>query len=82
MATVRFKVRDNLSATAEVTLVVKNRAGKVVKTVCAGAKATNTLVGKSFKADLKRGRYTVRVMASDLAGNWQRRAAAGLLVVR
>ena len=82
MATVRFKVRDNLSATAEVTLVVKNRAGKVVKTVCAGAKATNTLVGKSFKADLRRGRYTVRVMAGDLAGNWQRRAAAGVLVVR
>jgi len=81
-ATVRFKVRDNLSATAVVTLVVKNRAGKVVKTVCAGTRATNTLVGKRFKADLKRGRYTVRVVASDLAGNWQRRAAAGVLVVR
>jgi beta propeller repeat protein len=81
-ATVRFRVRDNLSATADVTLVVRNRAGKVVKTVCAGTKATNTLIGKRFKADLRRGRYTVRVVASDLAGNWQRKAAAGVLVVR
>jgi beta propeller repeat protein len=81
-ATVRFRVRDNLSATADVTLVVKNRAGKVVKTVCVGTKKTNACVGKRFKADLKRGRYTVRVMASDLAGNWQRKAAAGVLVVR
>jgi len=81
-ATVRFRVHDDLSATADVTLVVRNRAGKVVKTVGVGAKPTNKVVGKRFMADLRRGRYTVRVMASDLAGNRQRRAAAGVLVVR
>jgi beta propeller repeat protein len=82
IATLRFRVKDALSSKADVKLRVKNRAGKVVKVVDAGARPTNTLLQKRIKADLKRGRYTVQVLARDLAGNTQRRAAAGVLVVR
>jgi hypothetical protein len=82
IATLRFRVRDALSPTADLKLRVKNRAGKVVKVVNAGARGTNTLLRKRIKVDLRRGRYTVQVLARDLAGNTQRRAAAGNLVVR
>ena len=63
-------------------LRIKNRAGKVVKVVDVGSKATNTLVSKRIKVDLKRGRYTVKVLARDLAGNQQRKAVASVLTVR
>ncbi len=82
IATLRFKVKDGLSASADVSLRVKNRAGKVVKVVDAGLRTTNKMQGKRIKVDLKRGRYTVKVLARDLAGNQQRRAVTGVLTVR
>ena len=47
-----------------------------------GSKATNKMLGKRVKVDLKRGRYTVKVLARDLAGNRQRRAVTSVLTVR
>jgi hypothetical protein len=82
IATLRFKVKDGLSSTADVSLRIKDRAGKVVKVVDVGSRATNKMMGKRIKVDLKRGRYTVKVLARDLAGNQQRRAVTSVLTVR
>lgn len=82
VATFRVKARDALSPSAVVTVQVKNRAGKVVKVVTLGKRTTGKLVGKRFTADLRRGRYTYRVLATDLAGNRQSRAGWNRLIVR
>ena len=82
ITTLRFKVKDGLSSSAVVSLRIKDRAGKVVKVVDVGSRTTNEMQGKRIKVDLKRGRYTVKVLARDLAGNQQRRAVTSVLTVR
>jgi hypothetical protein len=43
--------------------------GKVVRIVSAGVKATNAALAWRYKATLKKGTYTWRVLATDSAGN-------------
>jgi hypothetical protein len=70
-ATLKFRVDDSNSgaATATVTIQVKNAAGKVVKTINAGAKPVNTPQSATFKCTLKKGKYKFYVSAKDSLGN-------------
>ena len=70
-ATLKFQVNDSNSGatTATVTIQVKNAAGKVIKTINAGAKPVNALQSTSFKCTLKKGKYKFYVSAKDALGN-------------
>jgi len=81
-ATLRFVVRDNLSPTAQVRLRVANQAGQTVSVVKLGEVPTGRAVSRSIAVKLPRGRYRYHVMATDLAGNAQRKAGANDLIVR
>jgi beta propeller repeat protein len=81
-ALVKFKVRDALSPRADVRVLIRDRHGKLVRTVDTGARRTGRLVGARFGCDLDRGRYTFSVRARDLAGNRQVRIGHNTLVVR
>lgn len=81
-ATVKLKIKDNLSPKADVALRIKDHAGKVVQVVKLGQVATRKVVRSKFTVTLKRGHYTFRVVASDLAGNAQRKAGLGRLIVK
>jgi beta propeller repeat protein len=76
---IAFRVTDNLSPTASVTLRVLNAHGDVAKAFYAAHLATGTLHRYKFVCNLKPGTYQVRVRATDLAGNHQVKVAAGTL---
>ena len=78
---IAFRVTDNLSPTAAVTLRVLNAHGDVAKAYYATGLSTGTLHHFTFVCNLKRGTYKVRVGATDLAGNHQSKVAAGTLTV-
>ena len=81
-ATLRFMVRDALSPTAQVRVRVANLAGKTVSVVKLGEVPTGRAVSRSLAVRLPQGHYRYRVMATDLAGNAQRKAGANDLIVR
>ena len=67
-----------------VKIVIRNARRKVVKTLTATTPcATNKSVSLTWKkCTLKRGSYSYKVYATDLAGNAQRKAGGNKLVVR
>jgi beta propeller repeat protein len=81
-ATLRLKVRDALSPRADVRLRIKDRAGRVAKVVKFGECATGKTISRTVTMRLKRGSYTYQVLATDLAGNTQRKAGSNRLIVR
>ena len=75
----RYAVKDSGSSRVDVTLVVKGKG--LTRRVELGRVTTGghrALV----KLGLRKGRYTWRVLATDLAGRDQARQVAGTLVVR
>jgi photosystem II stability/assembly factor-like uncharacterized protein len=83
-ATLRYKVIDPFPAndTAAVTIVIKNHAGKIVKTLRLGTKPANKALACRVKVKLARGVYKWRVYATDAAGNPQSRVGVSTLTVR
>jgi hypothetical protein len=83
-ATFKFRVADPApsSGKATVKIQIKNKAGKVVKTIAAGSKKTNVALTFAYKITLKRGVYTYRVLATDLAGNVAKKMAVVRLTVK
>jgi C1A family cysteine protease len=79
VSTLRFRVADTVSPTARVTIGVY-RGAKLVKTLAAGSRATGKVQSLKWRCLLPRGRYVLRVFATDLAGNAQ--TALGHRVVR
>lgn len=81
-ATVRFTVSDpGFSARrARVTVQIR-RGGRAVKSIDLGWRRTNRRDAYRFRCTLKRGTYTVRVLAKDRAGNRQIRARTARLIV-
>ena len=83
-ATLKYQVNDaapNLG-TATVVIKIKNRAGKVVKTIKPGVKAVNVLQKATFTCKLAKGTYKFYVTATDAAGNVAAKAAVNKLTVR
>ncbi len=83
-ATLKYRVRDAApnGGKAAVVIKVKNRAGKVVKTLKTGKVAVNKTLSKKFTCKLAKGRYTFSVYATDLAGNTQAKVGSNRLVVK
>jgi hypothetical protein len=84
VATLRYRVNDaapNLG-TATATIKIKNRKGKLVKTLKLAAKPVNTLQKAKFKCRLAKGKYRFYVSAVDAAGNRCTRAARNVLTVK
>jgi len=72
-AALAYKVLDAApnGGTAEVTISIRNGAGRVVKTLTYHARPVNTLLKASFTCRLAKGRYRFFVYAFDAAGNKQ-----------
>jgi hypothetical protein len=83
-ATLKYQVNDaapNLG-TATAIIKIKNRAGKVVKTIKPGVKAVNVLQKATFTCKLAKGTYKFYVTATDAAGNKATNTAGNKLTVR
>ena len=82
--TLKFRVNDSWpkAGKATVTLKIKTKRGKTVKTVVLRNRQVNTLLKYRFRCTLKQGTYRFYVYARDAAGNSQRKVASNRLVVR
>ena len=78
----RYRVTDPLSPTARVTIVVRNAAGGIVRTLLLGARTTGVDHAAMMAAPSRAGRYRYIVQATDLAGNAQSVAGSNALTVR
>jgi len=83
-ATLKYKVVDPRpgSPTAGVTIRIKTRAGRTVKTLRLDGKAVNRLLSARFRCRLARGRYRFRIQATDQAGNISILNGSNILLVR
>lgn len=83
-ATLKYKVNDALptKGTADVVIKIKNRAGKVVKTISAAGVAVNAQLTAKFRCRFARGTYKYYVYATDASGNAQSKVAYAKLTVR
>ena len=83
-ATLKYQVNDaapNLG-TATAVIKIKNKAGKVVKTLKPGSKTVNVLQKATFTCKLAKGTYKFYVTATDAAGNKAGNTAGNKLTVR
>ena len=79
----KYVVSDPLPSVGEADVTIQIRKGaKVVKTIDAGVRPTNTRLAYAYKAKLKKGVYTWRVLATDLAGNAASKITAARLTVK
>jgi hypothetical protein len=67
--TLRYRVTDDLSASATVTIRIRTRAGAPRKTLALGLRGTGPERRCSFTCKLARGVYRFTVEARDLNGN-------------
>ncbi len=83
-ARLKFKVTDAEpnKGTASVVIKIKNRKGKVVKSLRAGAVTVNVLRSQTFRCFLAKGTYRFSVYAVDASGNAQSRVGSNKLIVR
>jgi hypothetical protein len=85
-ATLKYLVNDLVpnGGTATVIVKVKNRAGKVKKTLPLGAKTVNTTLSATFRVPRtwKIGTYRFFVYATDTAGNGQSTVGSNKLIVK
>jgi hypothetical protein len=80
-ATIKYQVADTPAGTAATTIKIKNKAGKVVKTL----KATATIGAPQalkFKCTLAKGVYKVTAQATDKVGNVSAISGAKKLTVK
>jgi hypothetical protein len=80
--TLRYRVDDALSPRAKVTIRIKARSGRTVKTLPMVTRPTNAATSSSFTCKLAKGTYHFVVEAKDLAGNRQIKKGYGALRVR
>jgi hypothetical protein len=64
-----YRVTDDVSPSATVTIRIRSRAGALKKTLTLGLKGTDTLRHCHFTCTLARGVYRFTVEARDLSGN-------------
>ena len=70
-ATLKFSVADPSpgAGSATVTIQIRRPGGKLVRTLTARTVTTNVPLTYKWKATLRKGAYTYRVLATDAAGN-------------
>ena len=68
-ATLYYRVTDDVSVSATVTIRIRTRAGAPKKTIVLGLKGTGPLRHAHFTCRLARGVYRFTVYARDLSGN-------------
>lgn len=83
-ARLRYRVTEpaGLSPTADVVISVERADGTTAKTLRVADAPVNVEGSVSFACDLRKGRYTWHVYATDLAGNEQADVAVARLRVR
>jgi photosystem II stability/assembly factor-like uncharacterized protein len=82
-ASVRYYVADARSSRARVTIRISDGGGHLLKSRPLGWQRTGSAAHTfSFRCDLPRGTYSVKVLATDRSGNAQSRVVAGRLFVR
>jgi hypothetical protein len=83
-ATLKYKVSDAdpNKGTATVVIKIKNRAGKVVKTINAGSKSVNTALTAKFRCSFAKAVYKYYVYATDASGNVQSKVGSARLTVK
>jgi beta propeller repeat protein len=81
-ASIGVRVKDNLSPTVAAIVRVFNARGDVVKTMAAPELTRNALHQFTFVCNLAAGTYTVKVVATDLAGNKQTLVGSNTLTVQ
>jgi len=66
----KYVVNDPLPSIGQATVTIQiGKGAKVVRSISVGVQPTNVPLAYSFKAKLKKGVYSWRVLATDLAGN-------------
>jgi photosystem II stability/assembly factor-like uncharacterized protein len=83
--TLKYRINDAApnGGTGAMQIVIKNRAGKVVKrSPILWNKAVNTTLGWKFTCRLKKGTYKFLVTVCDEAGNFALKTASNRLTVR
>ena len=70
-ATLKFSVADPspCAGSATATIEIVRAGGKLVKTLTVGTVTTNVPLTYKWKATVRKGAYTYRVLATDAAGN-------------
>ena len=79
----KYVVSDALPSVGEATVTIQIRKGaRIVKTIVVGVRPTNAPLAYSYRAKLKRGVYSWRVLATDLAGNPASKITAARLTIK
>ena len=80
-ATFAFNVTA-VTPSAQVVIQLRSKSGKTLSTHRFSSVTTNAEMSRSFRVDLKKGTYDIRVGAVDEAGNEQTRKSSATLTVR
>jgi len=81
--TLGYRVTDGTPGCGKAVLTLQILKGaRVVTAVKLGTKATNVALKYTYRAKLKKGGYTWRVLATDIAGNAATKTKAARLVIR
>jgi FG-GAP repeat len=79
----RYRVLDASSGSGKAKVTLRICAGKrVVRTLKAGPYKSNVTRSYSWRCGLPRGLYTIKVYATDIAGNTQAKVGTARLTVR
>lgn len=81
-AKLRYRVNDTYSPKAKKVTIRIFRRSRCVKTITLRDKPTNTSLIYKYRCRLRRGTYTWKVYATDLAGNTQAKPSVKRLYVR
>jgi hypothetical protein len=80
-ATFKFTVTA-VTPNAQVIIQIRTKSGKTVSTHHYANVATGMEVSRSFKVNIKKGKYNIRIGAVDMAGNVQTKRGGGTLTVK
>ena len=82
-ATLRYRVNDQTAGDKEkVTIKLRTKAGRTVKTLALGGRAANASLTYKFRCLLARGAYRYYVYATDRSGHTQTSVGRALLTVK
>jgi len=81
--TLKFRVNDGLPGCGQAALGLQIRKRtRVVKTITLGTRPANAALTYKYVAKLKKGTYTYRILATDIAGNGAAKMVSARLRVR